>query len=196
MKKIFLCLILLLVSVMVQPAHATLYTGEITEEFVTPNPFSVNVGNTFVWEAAWTGSPTTGWISADLLRIPVAPFLYREDGDADYANWPQLHFTSGVLDGVDALWVDWLRDGNTWYHITTLTPVGGPYNYLSFSVFSTNNSMAEYYEDLGGSGATTQIKTPVLSGVLYTSPVPIPAPILLLGTGLLGLAGFRRKNRL
>jgi len=27
------------------------------------------------------------------------------------------------------------------------------------------------------------------------SPTPIPAPVLLLGTGLIGLAGFRRKLR-
>lgn len=203
MKKIFLYLLLIALALFVQPASGALITqqflGEITFAAPAPsNPLGVTAGQTFTWETTYDDSIVNpsgiSWVQPVSLNIPVGTWTYTKAQDNDLlSGFPKLLFMDGVLAGVDALSnpIPSMSYNDRLWAFTTDTPLPpSAFNFQTFSVFS-------YYltENLitGVRNVVTDRQEPI-QGRLSFSPVPIPAPILLLGTGLLGLAGFRRKK--
>ncbi len=138
--------------------------------------------------------------------------IVKHDNSNKFQIWsgstgnPQLNFYSAMETGA-----------NTWYNIAAvyngtdvLMYINGvennsnPYDFsgidISGSLYLGRKSYdPEYF--LGGSMDDLYIYNRALSGSeileLYDAPNPIPEPatMLLLGSGLIGLAGFRRKDK-
>jgi hypothetical protein len=88
----------------------------------------------------------------------------------------------------------WLNDtvgtsfevlGNTYYIPVVVNGGGNPLNQF-FGVRGDDDEMIEAVMVNLVGGAS-------ISGMAHNNPVPEPATMLLLGTGLIGLAGFRKK---
>ena len=106
------------------------------------------------------------------------PFKYYSGGDL-VQGWQGKHLN--YQHGNDA----WIANGLT----------GGNHNVATFDlsflkgVNVLNNSIITHFT-LGCGNDNLMGK-----GTLPTAPVPEPTTLLLLGSGLLGLAGFRKKNK-
>jgi hypothetical protein len=113
-----------------------------------------------------TGSTYTGQYAPKGVRDPQAP-----------APNTVINQVSGVLGQAS---VAWTAGTDTTYVIKVIFPqgfdAGGNWNYFDFTVGS-GNCANEFM------AAAAQ------------NPVPLPGSVLLLGSGLLGLAGLRRKRK-
>ena len=198
----------------VLPAHATLITqifpGKIT--FADPtNPFDVNVGHSFLWETTYDNSlvslsgPSTIYVGSNpnyKLMVPVGKvgtkgfkeFVETQDVEYYDVNYylPGLIFSDGKLVGINFTVGDPNEPGTVFTHngrqnlafTTNLPPFQSTFN--SFSIFDTTN-----YTPMGDPK-----DCPVLvSGNLDFTPIPEPASLFLLSSGLLGLAVVRKRLR-
>jgi hypothetical protein len=97
-------------------------------------------------------------------------------------------------------WLGGLKNGNNWTWVT-----GEPWSYSNWYPGEPNNMGGyEYYlqfspnasdgtwNDNSDSGFLSGISTGYI--IEYNTTVPIPGPLLLLGSGLLGLIGIRRRS--
>ena len=191
----------------VLPTHATLITqifpGENTFA-VSDNPFDVNVRDSFLWQTTYDNSlvslsgPSTISIDSNpnyKLTVPVGSKTFEEfeDVDYNYPGWPQLYFTDGKLTGINFTVGDPNEPGTVFTHngvqnlafTTNLPPFPSMFN--SFSIFDTEN-----YTPINGGGEDFPV---LVSGNLDFTPIPEPASLFLLTSGLLGLAVVRKRLR-
>ncbi len=118
-----------------------------------------------------------------------ANWILLDDSDSGGGN-PNVTLTAtdNVLNGA---WTITFSGPNPWntYSDLMITMQGAPTNYVSYSLDSVSMP-------LNGSFAIANVGLPALGHArLWASPVPVPAAVWLLGSGLLGLVGVARRRK-
>ena len=191
MKKLVLCLLLVLLFAVgnagAVPIPFQVGTGGTLNENVTSGP-----GILGTWEALGTGvfnleeGETSGTI--DFFKIWV-PFAAAEGTLEASIELISPYPTGDVSNqGTFSVWSVLIISGGS---VTWDGPVSVPYNYdgMSDGLLTLNLFDFSIKKQWGScftiSGTITNDTSP--------TPTPIPGAFLLLGTGLVGLAGIRRK---
>jgi hypothetical protein len=148
------------------------YNQQIDGFFVTNTTYawdSMTNGDSF---AKQFGGPTGDDPDWFLLTVYGLDSGYARTGDSAEFYLADYRFADNSQDYIVADW--------TWFDLTGLGVVSG----LEFELSSTDN---------GSFG----MNTPAYFAMdnLEASPVPVPAAVWLLGSGLLGLIGIRRRVR-
>jgi hypothetical protein len=175
MKKLLmflLCTGLLVASI--STAKAATFDYTITIDNVKDNwtsPWGVNEGAIYTGSATFYDELLTGSGDeyAPLISLSgnIGTFTYAEANAAGTIFPPMALYSDGVMVGMfSMLW----NSSMTWYGTLWGNDYLGP-----------DDGEGGYY---------------VTGAISYTevAPVPEPATMLLLGSGLIGLAGFRRKK--
>lgn len=164
-------------------AHAALVnftlTGTTDEWTIAPNVFGVGVGDTITVTGTFDDSVLsggTGTVSFDqstgnTLAISFPNVSFTEQSDSNYTlsnSRPNLTLDSGVLTGFN-------------FDAEFGGVDGHAFNSQDLFFFGW-----EYGYDLTVSGVW---------GDFSMTPVPVPAAVWLLGSGLIGLAGIAKRKR-
>ena len=165
--------------------HAALITqnfsGQITSA-TDGNVFGVAANDTISWTTTYDltdynaalGTLVIGQSSDYNLDVCIGNRTFDETEDLFYGPGPMgspfLYFNK---DDVTVSGISFTVDDYT--------------NGYRFKALGTSFEIYEIKEDFGDGQL-------LVSGILSCDPVPVPSAILLLGAGLAGLAGLRRKN--
>jgi len=155
------------------------------------------VSGKYTWNDAWTAAQTTplpdpiaGNFSANLASLTSAgenDFVWSELGTDLRHYWLGGYQPTGTSEPVDNWrWVDnedWLF--SNWFTPAEPNDAGGKQSYLSFRGGPQGKWM-DVREDWAG----------IKGFVVEFSPtaVPLPAPVLLLASGIIGLLAIRRRS--
>lgn len=158
------------------------------------------------------GSPTASHAFAGVtITSTGGDIAYFDDGlgvmggdeDDEIDGLERLFFTFGTTQVITGAWIaDAYTSGDG--DFGTIRIGNGPTEFEFTATMSSGDALAsgrELYVDFGGPMSVDSLLFFVDSdhtgefavNAVTTSPVPLPAPIMLLGSALIGLFGFRRK---
>lgn len=141
-----------------------------------------------------------GLLGFDLTDPNDLVSLYKDEGDKEEGYFRDSYNTTYTLIGDNANGATIYYDGNLDPYINVSAgawlivkngnsdPNWYLYNLRALNWNGTDNIILSNF--FSGSGSISHLD------ILGPSPVPEPATLLLLGSGLVGLAGFRRKRSL
>jgi hypothetical protein len=183
-KQISAVLITLFLIFAATAAHAALvtesFTGTITFADAT-TPFGVDVNDTFAWTTTYDldfqnalGNVVIGEDPNMKLSVTIGSRTFVETEDKFYGSGdfgaPILTFDDqNHVNGVSFLVDDLVNN----YRFSS--------NEANFTIYS-----------IGDDGMTSDLH--LVSGTFDFNPVPVPGAVWLLGGGLLGLVGLRRRR--
>jgi hypothetical protein len=183
-KQLSAVLITLLLVFAATGAHAALvteaFTGTITFAEGS-NPYGVAVDDTFTWTATYDldyqnalGNVVIGDDPDMKLSVTIGSRTFIETEDVFYGSGnfgaPILTFDDqDSVDGVSFLVDDFVNN----YRLSSID--------ADFTIYS-----------IGADGFSSDVH--LVSGTLDFNPVPVPGAVWLLGGGLIGLVGLRRRR--
>jgi len=157
--------------------------GQMSDDYVTVKDEYDSGGNRFYDTISFNNS---GTVNSLMLTLVISGAQWSPF----FESWRVYGSTNGGTTPADRLQLgSALSNGNSW--VVTLLAGSG-------SVFSqaiSNGVFAFWFGDLGGLPNSFQLDRATLS-VTTTAAVPLPAGVLLLGSGLgaLGFFGWRKKH--
>jgi hypothetical protein len=161
----------------------------------TPVTFTDSANTTVSWET---------FTFTETVTIPSLSFgVFTILAQGDYDDWagPEFEYLDWDIDGIvsgtgwgptnNDLALTLAPDNVTWYKTITLAPaiMDSIFSDNSFTVTIQNSPDVDPVQATDGVSYTLQY----FDGSTTGSPVPEPTTMLLLGSGLIGLAGLRRK---
>ncbi len=138
---------------------------------------------------ASTGVLTTGLVAGSTTLSTGSTFV----GDSFFDTWT-ITFTTSGFTGSETLNVDWSLSGLHDLTLGGVTVPGQAFDSGSNSLSLTGNGTDSYSISLAGLNSSISSLNIGLT-VAEVTPVPVPAAMLLLGSGLLGMAGISRFRR-
>jgi len=112
--------------------------------------------------------------------------------NAALTKWTQagIHLESPPKDGFDPQYMSEIEFGTS----NTADKAAGTYKFSYLLKYADNHYLTSFRYELHGTEESDDIA--LQKGTAYgTDPVPLPPSVLLLGSGLLGLAGWRRFRK-
>jgi len=179
-----------------------------------------SAGNTVEWavlggQFSIEGAVTPGDYYLTTLTSGASSLQFTKGGN--YSDWSTTltgalqTVQANAVSGANSVFASTVAKGGVWDGTLGLSPTG---NLSNWNLNGADNAVVGLTAGTGAtlygvtSGGTTDVSTPVALGTLSltasglsytpagtgTSPVPLPAAVWLLGSGLLGLAGVGRRK--
>jgi hypothetical protein len=153
----------------------------------TPDPKDVMVGNTFTVDIVGNnftelagGTIDLGFdsslLTVDSVAVNSALFDFLPDGGGPAVGntWPGIDFDSFANDPATGT-----------FTIATMTLTAGAEGTSSLTILGSSQFFS----------ATAQLTPTLLDGTVNISVVPVPAAVVLFGSGLLGFLGISRRKK-